>query len=160
MAPKKKADAQPTQSGATQKRTTRRKGAKAAERTKNLRVRAFLMSIVDGMSTREIGAVLDIDHHTAAKYIREESARRAKSLDATREQMVAEAVAFYDEASSLGIELARKSTDAYMQPLVKGLDAAIKARERKDKILGLDAPVKVDMGLQELVNAINAERPG
>lgn len=117
---------------------------------------AFLLSS-KGYGVRDIGQALGINKDTASKYVREETERLRERLQSDRDTQAAEAIAFYDEIAVLGIELARKSTDAFMQPLVKGLDAAVKARERKDKILGLDAPTKIDLGLQKLFAAFDEE---
>ena len=132
------------------------KGDRTDERRRSLQEQAFYLNVVEGKTCREIGDILKITKDSASRYIRAEAERRSSEIAADRERLKAESVAFYDEMAALGVELAKKSEGAFMQPLIKGLDSALKARERRDKILGLDAPTKVDIGLEGLVNALTA----
>jgi predicted transcriptional regulator len=121
-----------------------------------LHEQAFMLNVVHGKTCRQIAELLGINKETASIYIREESKRRTASLDAERDSQTARAVAFYDNVAAIGIELAQKSHEPFMQQLIKGLDTAVKARERKDKLLGLDAPTKIEVGLEDLLKAVSA----
>lgn len=133
--------------------TARKTGKRGDEQTKSLQEQAFLLNVVGGKSCREIAAILGIGKNTASQYIRAESERRAAEIAADRKKLQADSVAFYDEIAAKGVALAEKADGAFMQPLIKGLDSALKARERRDKILGLDAPTKIDLGLKDLLQA-------
>lgn len=155
---------QPTKTSTRQKPTSARKtvaerkkpGKRGTALTNKLQEEAFLLNVMEGLSCREIAERMGIDKDTAAKYIRVETERRAKELGGERDKHTARAVAFYSTVAAKAVKLADKADAAFMQPLVKGLDSAIHARERIDKLLGLDAPTKIDMGLQSLIDALGA----
>ena len=120
----------------------------------------FDMSVCELLSYRQIiaafkerGESLSMD--TVVADIRHEEQRRADELGARRETEKARSVAFYESVQREGMRLAKKSDDAFMQPLARGLDSAVKARERIDKILGLDAPTKVELGIQSLLESLD-----
>jgi len=139
------------QTGTTVRRNT---GNRTKALREQLQEQAFLLNVIHGKTCREIGKELGIDKDTASKYIRDEEKRRGQELSDARDAHTARAVAFYSAVATKGIKLAEKAEEAFMQPLARGLDSAIHARERIDKLLGLDAPTKVDVGLQKLVDAL------
>lgn len=134
----------------------RNPGKRGAELTRALQEQAFFLNVIEAKSCRQIAEVMGIAPDTASKYIRAEGKRRAADLEATYESEKARSIAFYDEVAARGLTLAQKADDAFMQPLIKGLDSAVHARERRDKILGLDAAVKIDAGLQPLIDALTS----
>lgn len=137
--------------------SSRPKGKRSPELTRSLQEQAFYLNVVEGLSYRSIGERLNINKDTAHAYVRAESARRREDIEAAREDEQARSLAFYDHVAAKGIEMAAKADGPFMQPLIKGLDSAIRARERRDKLLGLDAPTKVDVGLQVLIDALDAD---
>lgn len=136
--------------------------------------RVFDLAVVSGKSYRLIAKELGIALETVVSDMRHEEARRAEELTARRETEKARAVAFYDEVAREGMRLARRSDETVefggdgphagvaspYSSLARGLDAAIKARERVDKILGLDAPTRVEVGLQGLLDALDVPPDG
>lgn len=127
--------------------------------------RAFAMSVLGGQSVRDIAAALGIDKDTAAADIRHEEQRRADELGVRRENEKARSVAFYESVADLALKRAavsdeilvqiRDGTECEKKVSDRSYGDAIKARERIDKILGVDAPTRVDLGLQQLLDALD-----
>lgn len=135
-----------------QLRGARSSGRRSEQLTKGLQEQAFFLNVIEGRSCREIAQILSIDKTTASKYVREETNRRAEELESQRTEETVRALAFYAEVAGLAVEFAREG-----EP--RGLEIAIRARERIDKIRGLDAAIKVDTSVQELLNALDDKRP-
>lgn len=129
--------------------------------------RVYLLNVVKGMTIRAIAAELGICANTVVADIKCEADRRAAELAERRETERAASVAFYDDIAARALkksdqydtlvdqalanpELAARVTD-------RALDAALQARTRRDKILGLDAPTKVDIGIQSLLDALEGD---
>jgi transposase len=141
--------------------TKRRRTAAQLERQE----KHFNMSVLDGLTYREIKAKTGASLETIVADIREEALRRADELGDRRESEKARSVAFYE---SIKVKALRKSelNDKILEKILAGeggkvsdrsLEAALKAQERIDKIQGVDAPTKVDLGLQQLIDAINSD---
>ena len=120
------------------------------------------MLSIDGMSLRQIAVELKIDKDTANRYVNAEAERRAEELGERRETEKARAVSFYTgvivralKKSDLNDQITEKILNGEdMKVTDRSLDAALKARERIDKILGVDAATKIDTGLQALIEAL------
>ncbi len=170
----------------TTKKTGNGKGVRRTPRQLHVQNDVFLDSVLRGLTVRELGVKHDLDPKTVTRYLRAEEARRADELGAQRESERARSVATYmhlfreamgksaryDEITELALasmrgDVARdddgrprnatnfKFTDS-------AIADAIKARERIDKLLGLDAPTKGDNALERLVDALSVfpeERP-
>jgi hypothetical protein len=119
--------------------------------------RVFALSVIEGKTTRQIAVLEGIDRGTVIADLRHESARRAEDLKANREFEIERALSFYDEIAAMAV-LKSKMYDGIARAGGKvvdhSLDAALKARERKDKILGIDAPTRIDVGLATLLEAL------
>jgi hypothetical protein len=133
--------------------------------------KAFKLSVEEGKTVRAIAAELHVNKDTVVEDIRCESLRRAEENAARREVDRARSIAFYERAAAEGLRLAEQSDGiesigveggeddppprlVSKQGLIRGLDSAIKARERIDKLLGLDAPIKVETDVDKLVAAL------
>ncbi|MDB5069607.1 MAG: hypothetical protein JWM87_718 [Candidatus Eremiobacteraeota bacterium] len=126
--------------------------------------KAFLASVIDGKSVREIAAELGVDKDTVVSDIRHEEQRRADENAERREADKARSIAFYEtvarralrraEISDEILEQIRDGAECEKKVSDRSFDAALKARERIDKLIGLDAPTKVDLGLQQLMDAL------
>lgn len=129
----------------TVKETQRARTAAQLER----QFKAFQMSVL-GKGSRAIAVELGVkDHRTILRDIHAEARRRAVELGERRETEKARSMSAYEAIMEKGIDLASRPFGE------RGLDSAIKARERMDKLLGLDEAVKVDMGIQPLLDALN-----
>lgn len=118
--------------------------------------RVFELSVLEGKTYREIMAELGIASDTLVDDMRYEEARRADELAARRETALARSVAFYDTVKKKALNRA----DNPLMPGDSGRYAdALKAQERIDKLQGLDAPTRVDVGVVGLLAAIT-ELPG
>jgi hypothetical protein len=95
---------------------------------------------------------------TVVQHLHEEELRRADELVTRRQEEKARAVGFYSIVACKAIGIAERA----QQPGDSGrLAEAIKARLRIDRIIGLDAPSRVDVGLDEsrrLTHESNPER--
>ncbi len=122
-----------------------------------------MLSVTKGKSVREIGAELGVDKDTITSDLRHEQERRAEELGERREGEKVRAVTFYE--SIIGRAMAQSDRNDALLAAGKGgfsdrsLDVAIAARSRIDKLLGLDAPTRVDTGLEMLVAALDEGRP-
>lgn len=117
---------------------------------------------IEGLTYREIAEALKCDKDTVTRDIHAEWERRSSEIEERREFEKARAVNFYERV----IGRAMKKSELYDTLLSERagakvtdhtLDSAIKARERIDKILGIDAPTKIDLGLEKLVQALEAD---
>jgi hypothetical protein len=129
---------------------------------RDLQEKAFYHSI-DGRSTRWIAAELKIGQRQAAEYVRIEERRRADELGERRETQTARSVQTYERIKQRALSKSDRYDDIVEQIRTgqsdakvndHTLDAAIKAQERIDKVLGIDAPSKVDIGLQSLLESL------
>lgn len=113
--------------------------------------RVFNMSVMQGLSARKIAEILQLDSKTVIKDLRSEEARRSEELGDRREAEKARAVAFYEGIANRAISIA-------LSPQMPGdsgrLSEALKARERIDKIIGIDAPVQIEAGLGAFLDAL------
>ena len=130
-----------------------------------MQAKAFELS-VDGRTTRSIGSELGISEHTAASYIRIEERRRADELQKRRDTAQARSIASYENIKQRALKRAG-NVNEIIEAIKDGksdarindhsLDAALKAQERADKIQGLDAPTRLETGIQVLVNALDGK---
>jgi hypothetical protein len=123
---------------------------------------AFKMSIW-GKTNQEIADHFGVSYATIARDLAAEGAARSKELEDRRQSEVARHIAlcqgvinaakqkgeFYDELLSNGGKVSGDRT----------LDTIISAEERIARLLGLDAPTKIEIGVAALVEAL-APRPG
>jgi hypothetical protein len=106
---------------------------------------------IEGKTHREIMKILGIaDTGTIVNDIRQEAELRAAERSEMREADQAAHLARIDE-------LIASCRNRFDKQGTSALPTAAKALEMRAKILGLDAPLKVDMGMAELVKAIIAE---
>jgi IS30 family transposase len=132
--------------------------------------RVFALSVMAGKSARAIALEIGVDRNTVMADLRYESRRRSTELGERREYEKARAIAFYEDIerraivkSDLWDEILRQVRDddgadvnaARKTVNDRSLDIAVKARERIDKLLGLDAPTRVEIGVQALLVAIS-----
>lgn len=119
---------------------------------------------VGGETIRQIAADLRCSTATVTRDLRAEEARRADELAERRATETARAVAYYEEVA----RDAKRRGEFYDELLAERngakvsdhtLDARIQARTRIDKLLGIDAPTKIEVGVQALVDAL-APKPG
>lgn len=133
------------QSGATNARTrARRRTAIQLERQEKV----FALRVIERKTVREVAAELSISQETVISDERCELERRSAEIEERRETEKAAHLALIDN-------LYRESMASKGLPGTGALGAAAKAIEMRAKILGLDAPTKIDHGLQELVNALD-----
>ena len=111
----------------------------------------FNLSVMHGMSVRKIASLLELDYKTVVKDLRSEEARRSEELGERREAEKARAVAYYEAIADRAIRI---SADPKMPGDTARLTEALKARERIDKILGIDAPVQIEAGLGAFLDAL------
>ena len=100
-----------------------------------------------GLTVRQIAAKLKIDPGTVITDLRAEEQLRADETAEQRETMLARQLAVVDD-------LYRKSMAKAGKPGTGALAAAAKALEMRARLLGLDAPTKVDVGLDKLLEAL------
>lgn len=124
---------------------------------------AFMLSVTKVKSVREIGAELGVDKDTITSDLRHEQERRAEELGERREAEQVRAISFYE-----GIIAAAMAKSDRLDALLaagkggfsdRSLDVAIAARSRIDKLLGLEAPTRVDTSIEMLVAALHEGRP-
>ncbi len=112
--------------------------------------RVFQMRVIDRLTVRQVAAKLGISTETVLKDERAELERRAAEIEERREVEKAAHLALIDDLYKQS--MLRKGT-----PGTGALGAAAKAIEMRAKILGLDAPTKIEAGIQGLVAALNGE---
>ncbi len=126
----------------------------------------FLANVIEGKTVRALAAQFKISQETVISDIRHEEQRRADENASRRETDKARSIAFYERVGSRALKRAEVSDEILVQIRDgaecekkvndRSFEAAIKARERIDKLLGLDAPTKVDLAVQGLVEALTA----
>lgn len=142
--------------------------------------RSFILSVVEGKSVREIAAELHVDKDTIVKDIRHESERRSAELADQREVEKARSIAVYRHVIKLALakgarydqvvklitgeieidpeteeERQKKGTGGGKASVTdRTLGDIVAAQTRIDKLLGVDAPTRVDLGLQQLIDAL------
>ena len=119
----------------------------------------YLMHLIDGKTQRAIAAEMKCSQWTVISDIRHEQARRSNEIADRREAETARAIAVYETIQREALQASRlcrtllderdgaKISDHY-------LSDALKARERQDKLLGIESATKVDLGLQVLLDAL------
>jgi hypothetical protein len=99
------------------------------------------------MTVRQVAAKLKISQDTVIADEKAELERRADEIEGRRDVELAAHLSLVDD---LYLEsMKRKGT-----PGTGALGAAAKALEMRSKLLGLDAPTKVEIGIQQLVDAL------
>ncbi|MGD0052333.1 MAG: hypothetical protein ABSD03_11040 [Vulcanimicrobiaceae bacterium] len=122
------------------------------------------MHVLDGKTIREIKAETGAALETIVADIRFEELRRADELAERREGEKARAIAYYENIGRRALQRAeiaddileqiRNGAECEKKVNDRSFEAAIKARERIDKLLGLDAPTKGDAAIEKLVEAL------
>jgi transposase len=121
--------------------------------------KVFDRNVMFGRTIRQLAAEFGISPETVISDLRHEEQRRSKENAARRSADLARSLSFYDGV----IAIAQEKSKLYDTLLGERdgakisdhtLDAMLKARERQDKLLGLEAPTKVDLGIQALLAAI------
>ncbi len=110
--------------------------------------RVFERSVIDGKTVRFIAKEMGIAQDTVIEDIRQESQRRADELAANRETEQARHLSKIED-------LYRRSLQLATTPGTGAMGAASKALEMRAKILGLDAPTRVEVGVAALLDAID-----
>lgn len=138
-------------SKASQTSTTRIGNGKTRRTAQQLsrQEQVFKLRVLERMTVRQVAAKLKIAPETVTKDERAELELRASEIEDRRATEKAAHLAIIDDLYLQSMK--RKGT-----PGTGALGAAAKAVEMRAKILGLDAPTKVDVGLQKLVDALNA----
>lgn len=126
--------------------------------------KVFEYHVVEANTVRATAKQFSITTDTVISDVRYEAARRSDELAAKREHEKAVAVEFYSGIIRRALKRAKVSDDILDKILSdpffdakisdRSLQDALNARERIDKIIGLDAPTKVDLGLQQLIDAL------
>jgi len=109
--------------------------------------RVFKLSVLERRTVRQIAAIEKIDPKTVLSDLKQEAARRAEERAATREQDIEIHLALIDD-------LREQALAAKGIPGTGAFGAASKAIEMRGKILGLEAPLKVDAGLADVLKAL------
>lgn len=131
---------------------TRTSGQLHAVERAQLQEKAFYLS-VEGKTCRQIGEILGINKTTASEYIRAEEALRAEELGAQREAEKARRIARLQHLSKLAEE-------SRSIPGSGAFGACGKFEEMINRILGVDAPTKIDLGLETLFSAFDNDEQG
>jgi hypothetical protein len=128
--------------------------------------RAYQLAVVEEKTVRELAEILGVAQCTVVSDIRHEAERRAEKIRADQDVEVAKSVSFYEGIIRMALQkgkiydamIARalKDQTARLQAKVndRTLDTALKARERIDKVLGIESPIKIDTGLSTLLDAL------
>ena len=127
-----------------QNRATRARTPKQLER----QAQVFRMNVMERKTVREIAKELDISQETVISDIRAEAQLRADERAQLREADMAIQVELTERLLDDSMRLADK-------PGTGALGAAAKAIEMRSKLLGLDAPTKIDAGLDAIMDALN-----
>lgn len=107
----------------------------------------FKLRVIDRLTVRQTAAKLGISLETVIADEKAELELKAAEIDDRRAVEQAAHLALVDDLYKQS--MARKGT-----PGTGALGAAAKALEMRAKILGLDAPTKVELGVQALVDAL------
>lgn len=151
MAPKKKTDEKPASQAATKAERTGTSSRTPAEMKRLLRQEeVFRKRIIERRTVRAVAEEMGLCLQTVIDDCKAELQRRADELADRRETEKVEQLSMVE--------------DLYLQSLAMrevpgsgALGAAGKALEMRARILGLDAPTKVDVGLQKLFAAFDDE---
>jgi hypothetical protein len=145
MAPRKKSTPTKQRKAATRKGPKKGKTALIERQRRQLMV--FTMFYVDGKTYDEITVETGHSSATIAADLKAETARRAEAIAEDRDVQIGIQLAMVED-------LRRKSLDARLFPGTGAFGAAAKSIELRAKLLGLDAPSKVDVTLQNLVDSL------
>ena len=98
----------------------------------------YNLYVIDGRSYTSIGEEIGMDREVVASYVRLEADRRAAEREKERHAEIDRSVAIYSEVG-------RHYRERMRQPGARGDEGryVIQARERVDRLLGLEAAVKV-----------------
>lgn len=143
---------------------TGRKGTSRARNPRQLerQNKAYNLHLVDN-SYDTIAAELGVDRKTVMRDIKAEAKLRAAELGERRATEIARSVDLYAEVIARAGKRA-KLADEILEKIKNGSEARvtdqslqvmINARERIDKVLGVEAAVKIDVGMQPLLEALN-----
>lgn len=143
------------------------------------RMEEMFMLHLQGYTYRQLGEKFGCSSATICNDLRREEAKRAAELGERREHETARAVATYEDIYRRALvksEMYDKIVSQAIEPMSPeellasakqqsrvtdhALEAALKARERIDKILGIDSPTKVEVGVQALLDALDGKAPG
>lgn len=108
----------------------------------------FKKRILERKTVREVAAEMDLSLQTVVDDCKAELERRAQELEERRELEKAAQVALVEDLYLTSVAMRGV-------PGSGALGAAGKALEMRAKLLGLDAPTKIDIGLQGLVTALD-----
>lgn len=121
---------------------------------------------IAGQTINEIADDLGIDRKTVMRDERCEGELRAKELGERRSTEKAKAVNFYEHVASRALKRAnvadeilekiRDNIEFEGKVTDRSLDTALHARERIDKVMGVEEAVKVDLGIQPLLDALDS----
>ena len=109
--------------------------------------KAFELVVLAGKTIRQAAAEIGCNPETVLSDLKHEASRREAELGDLRESEKARHLAMVED-------LYQKSLTLAAMPGTGAIGAAAKALEMRAKLLGLDAPTKVDLGLQTLVEAL------
>jgi DNA-binding CsgD family transcriptional regulator len=107
----------------------------------------FKLRVIDRMTVRQVAEKLNISLETVLADERAELERRAEEIEERREVETAAHLALVDDLYRQA--MSRKGT-----PGTGALGAAAKALEMRAKLLGLDAPTRVEVGVSQLIEAL------
>ena len=105
------------------------------------------------MTERQIANALKVSTATITSDLKREAARRFAIQHARAANEADYATEYY---AMIGRKAMRIAETPKFPGDVNVMSTAVKARERIDKIRGIDAPVKVDAGIDGLVAALSA----
>ncbi len=114
----------------------------------NRQERAFELSVIEGMSVPQIARTLGVSEFTVRSDIRaEEVIRIAESEETRSAEQVRQLILVQDVINEARASRNRPGTGAF-SAMTKGI-------EMRAKLLGLDAPTKVELGVSQLLEAIS-----
>lgn len=131
-----------------EKRTAWRHGQSQSRTAKRreLQEQVYLARVIEHLTVRQVAEKLGIATETVMAYEKAEQVRRVDEIASQREEQQANHLALIDD-------LHRSAMALRSVPGTGSLAAAAKAIEMRAKILGLDAPTRIDIGVQRLVEA-------
>jgi IS30 family transposase len=111
---------------------------------------AYNLNVNRGYTIRQIAQALNVGQATVHQDIKLEGERRANELGERRATEIARAVNFYENVIQRAMRRADWADKHYASESkpkfnCRALDVAVKARERIDKIIGLDAAQRVQL---------------
>jgi hypothetical protein len=117
--------------------------------------KCFNLSIEQSKSTREIALAMKMSKTTVSDDIRAELLRRHTENASRREYETTRAVAFYERMIALALTF---EPDRIKRIPDKSINTAIKARERIDKLFGLEGPDNAQQLMKIIVENAIRER--